>query len=119
MNPTHSNGGDSAGQGARAGDLEARDKLMQDMKNVIHDAEDWLKAGAAQGGEELRSAQEHFASTLQTAKTDLLKVEANLVARTKLAAQATDAYVQEHPWQSVGLGAAVGVILGLLIARRQ
>lgn len=118
MNPTHSNGGDSAAQDARAADIDAREKLMENMKSVIHDAEDWLKAGAAQGGEELRSAQEHFTSTLKTAKTDLLKVEANLLARTKLAARATDAYVQEHPWQSMGLGAAVGVILGLLIARR-
>jgi ElaB/YqjD/DUF883 family membrane-anchored ribosome-binding protein len=36
----------------------------------------------------------------------------------KDAATATDRSVRSHPWQAIGVGAAVGLLLGLLIARR-
>lgn len=29
-----------------------------------------------------------------------------------------DDYVHEKPWQGIGVGAAVGLVLGLLLARR-
>jgi ElaB/YqjD/DUF883 family membrane-anchored ribosome-binding protein len=115
---TSGNGGDSGADLSAQSGGEAREKLMSDMKNVIHDAEDWLSKTGAQSGEEMRAVKQRFETTLRTAKTDLMKLEANMMARTKLAAQATDTYVKDHPWKSVGLGAAVGVVFGLLIARR-
>ena len=123
MNSTQQSGksgsGDSASDMAsRAGHGDAREKLMNEMKNVINEAENWLGSTASQTGEDMRAVREKFETTLQTAKTDLMKLEANMMARTKLAAQATDTYVNDNPWKSVGLGAAVGVILGLLVARK-
>lgn len=97
---------------------DAREKLMNEMKNVIDEAETWLGNAASQTGEDLRAVREKFETTLQTAKADLMKLEANMMDKTKLAAQATDAYVKDHPWKSVGLGAAVGVLLGLLSMRK-
>ena len=38
--------------------------------------------------------------------------------KTKAAAKATDTYVHERPWQAVGVGAAVGLLIGFLVARR-
>lgn len=112
------NGGDSAPpMQARSGNGDAREKLMSDMKTVIIDAENWLKTSASQSGADMRAVKEKFEATLQTTKTDLMKVEANMLAKTKLAAQATDTYVKDNPWKSVGLSAAVGVIFGLLITR--
>lgn len=120
MHSTHTsgNGADSAADLAAHDGAEAREKLMSDMQNVIHDAEAWLNASGPQDGADVRAAKERFEAALRTAKTDLMKLEANMVARTRLAAQATDTYVKDHPWKSVGLGAAVGVVFGLLIARR-
>jgi ElaB/YqjD/DUF883 family membrane-anchored ribosome-binding protein len=34
------------------------------------------------------------------------------------AVAATEDYVKHNPWQSVGIAAAVGVVLGVLLARR-
>jgi ElaB/YqjD/DUF883 family membrane-anchored ribosome-binding protein len=48
----------------------------------------------------------------------MIDVQAEVVARTKAAAKATDDYVHENPWRSVGLAASVGVVVGLLIGRR-
>ncbi|MDC8759772.1 DUF883 family protein [Janthinobacterium fluminis] len=120
MNSTHpsGNGGDSGAELNAHSGSDAREKLMNDMKHIIHEAEDWLSSGAAHSGEELQAVKERFEDTLRTAKTDLLRVEANMLAKTKLAAQATDTYVKDNPWKSVGLGAAVGIVFGLLISRR-
>lgn len=38
--------------------------------------------------------------------------------RAKKAVYRADDYVHEKPWQGIGVGAAVGLILGLLLARR-
>jgi len=40
------------------------------------------------------------------------------LARAKLAAKSTDDYVHTHPWESVGIGAFAGFVLGVLISRR-
>ena len=41
-----------------------------------------------------------------------------VVEKSKAAAKATDTYVKDNPWKAVGIGAAVGVVLGMLINRR-
>jgi ElaB/YqjD/DUF883 family membrane-anchored ribosome-binding protein len=40
------------------------------------------------------------------------------VQYSREAAQQTDKYVRENPWQAVGIAAAVGLVAGLLIRRR-
>ena len=48
----------------------------------------------------------------------LSQVSEATVEKAKVAAKATDDFVRENPWQAVGIGAAVGVLLGMLISRR-
>ncbi|WP_338849915.1 DUF883 family protein [Massilia sp. W12] len=91
---------------------------MGDLKVVIRDAEELLRNTGAQTGENFRAAKEKFENSLSNAKHRLQDMEDAVVARGKAAARATDQYVTEHPWQSVGLAAAVGLIAGLLIARK-
>ncbi|MES2115464.1 MAG: DUF883 domain-containing protein [Pseudomonadota bacterium] len=97
---------------------EARDKLMNDLKLVIGDAEAWLKEAKHNAANHAGEAQARFDETLRAAKTDLLRLQDNVTARGKLVAQSADGYVKGHAWQAVGLGAAVGVVAGLLLSRR-
>jgi ElaB/YqjD/DUF883 family membrane-anchored ribosome-binding protein len=96
----------------------ARDQLLNDLKSVIQDAEAWLRNGGQLTGDELKAAKAKFEQTLVNAKHDLVRLEEAVVEKTKEAAKATDEYVKENPWKSVGLGAALGVVIGLLIARK-
>ena len=96
----------------------ARDQLMSDLKTVIQDAESWLRNGSMLTGEDLQQAKAKFERTLISAKDTLVGLEETVVYRTKEAAKATDEYVHENPWTSIGVGAAAGVLLGLIIARR-
>lgn len=95
-----------------------RDKLLDDLRTVVSDAEQWLRQGSHLTGEEFLAAKERFERTLRIAKDDLVKLEETVVEKTKQAAKATDEYVHENPWKSVGLGVAIGVVVGMLISRK-
>jgi ElaB/YqjD/DUF883 family membrane-anchored ribosome-binding protein len=95
-----------------------RDQLMSDLKTVIQDAEVWLRNGGQLTGDELKAAKAKFEQTLSAAKESLGECQQTVVEKTREAARVTDEYVHENPWKSVGLGAAVGVVIGMLIARR-
>jgi ElaB/YqjD/DUF883 family membrane-anchored ribosome-binding protein len=95
-----------------------RDQLLSDLKNVISDAEHWLRNSGHLTGEEFKAAKAKFERTLVKAKDDIIRLEEAAVEKAKVAARATDDYVKENPWKAVGLGTAVGVVIGMLIARK-
>ena len=96
----------------------SKDKLVTDMKIVIADAEEILRATANQAGEKVGELRERIQERLRDAKVRLQDAEAALVDKTKAAARATDDFVHEHPWQAVGVADAIGLALGVLIGRR-
>ena len=96
-----------------------KEQLLSDLNAVIKDAEELLHNSEQQAGEGFKSARAKFESTLRNAKRQVVHVEEMVVARTKEAAKATDVYVKENPWQSVGIAAGVGLLLGLLIGRNK
>lgn len=95
-----------------------KEQLIHDFKVVVADAEALLKATAGQGGEAMAAVRSKVEASLATAKEKMTDAEHALVARTKAAAKATDEYVHVHPWQSIGIAASIGVVVGLLIGRR-
>lgn len=99
-------------------DAVTRDKLVTDMKAVIADADELLKATAGQAGEKVQAARARAEESLRRARIKVEEAEQAVVARAKAAAQATDDYVHANPWKAVGLAGAIGVIVGMLIARR-
>ncbi len=95
-----------------------KDKLAQDLRIVIADAEELLRATASQAGEKVSAAREKIQDSLRHAKLKLADVEEMLIDKGKLAARATDEYVHDHPWRAVGIAAGIGLIIGMLISRR-
>ena len=95
-----------------------KDKLVADLKVVVADAEELLRATASQAGEKVSVARERIQASLATAKVKLGEAEHAALERAKLAAKATDEYVNENPWRAVGIAAVAGLVLGVLIARR-
>jgi ElaB/YqjD/DUF883 family membrane-anchored ribosome-binding protein len=95
-----------------------KDKLAADLRVVIADAEELLKATASQAGEKVAAARVKIQESLDVAKGKLARVGEAGVDKAKEAARATDDFVHEHPWKAVGIGAAIGCIVGMLISRR-
>ena len=96
----------------------SKEKLVADLKVVVADAEELLRATASQAGEKVSAARERIQASLATAKVKLSDAEQVLLEKSKLAAKATDEYVRENPWQAVGVAAVAGLVLGVLISRR-
>ena len=99
-------------------DAVTKEQLIADLNAVVVDAEALLKATAGQGGEALAAVRAKAEASLGIAKAKLSDAQAALLARTRAAARATDEYVHVHPWQAIGIGTAVGMVIGLLIGRR-
>jgi len=96
----------------------SRTKLVADVRAVIADAEAYLGASVAQSGETYSAARKKLERTLATTKTQIAETLRELDEKSRAAARATDAYVHERPWESIAVGAGVGLLVGLVLARR-
>jgi ElaB/YqjD/DUF883 family membrane-anchored ribosome-binding protein len=95
-----------------------KDKLVSDLKAVVNDAEEILRATAGAAGEKVSDLRAKIELRLRDAKERLADAEAILIDKTKAAARATDDFVHDEPWKAVGVAAALGLALGVLIGRR-
>ncbi|MEI8030698.1 MAG: DUF883 family protein [Comamonadaceae bacterium] len=95
-----------------------KDKLMNNLREVIADAEALLRMTADQAGEGAADIRSRVQTRMNQAKDDLLHLQDAAVAKAKAAGHATDEFVHENPWQSIGIAAGVGLVLGLLVSRR-
>jgi ElaB/YqjD/DUF883 family membrane-anchored ribosome-binding protein len=95
-----------------------KEKLVSDLKVVVSDAEELLRATAGAAGEKVGELRERITLRLRDAKERLADAEVALVDKTKAAARATDDFVHDEPWKAVGVAAALGLALGVLIGRR-
>lgn len=95
----------------------SKEKLMHDLRVVVADAEELLRATADQAGEKVAVARERIQESLVAAKERLVVAEQAAIAKAKQAARATDEYVHENPWRAVGIAAGVGLVVGMLISR--
>jgi ElaB/YqjD/DUF883 family membrane-anchored ribosome-binding protein len=96
----------------------SKEKLAADLKVVVADAEELLRATASQAGEKVGVARERIQASLASARVKLAETERAVLDKAKIAATATDEYVHEHPWHAVGVAAVIGLLLGALINRR-
>ncbi len=95
----------------------SKEKLMQDLRVVVADAEELLRATAGQAGEKISEVRDRIQDNLISAKENLAAAQESVVAKTKQAARVTDEYVHENPWKAVGIAAGVGLVVGMLISR--
>ncbi len=98
--------------------IVTREKLVADLRIVIADTEQLLKAAVEQSGEKLAALKPRIEENLRIARLRLSEFEQLAADRARAAAEATDAYAHEHPWKVAGFTALLGVAVGLLISRR-
>ncbi len=94
------------------------DKLIEDLQVVVGDAEELLKATAGQAGEKVAAARARAQASVDAARVRMAAVGARVGERSREAAKATDEYVHQNPWSSIGIAAGLGVLMGFLIGRK-
>ncbi len=98
-------------------DSISKPQLIQEFNNVLADAEALLKATSDQTGDKVAEVRTKVIESIRAVKSSLEDAEIAIVHQSKVAAKATDAYVHENPWQTVGAAAAIGFIIGWLAKR--
>jgi ElaB/YqjD/DUF883 family membrane-anchored ribosome-binding protein len=99
-------------------DAAHKAKLMHDLRLVIEDAQELLRMTADQVGEGALGVRSRIEARLAEATRELKHLQDAAVHSAKAAGDATDEYVREHPWQSIGIAAALGLLAGLLLRKQ-
>lgn len=94
------------------------DKLVSDLHAVVKDAEELLRATAGQAGEKVAEARARAAESVQAARERIDELQDDVVERAQELADSADTYVRKNPWQAVGIAAAAGLVIGLILTRR-
>lgn len=93
-------------------------RLMDDLRAVVADAEGLMAATAHDASDRAKEARHRATESVEKARQRLDEIEADLKARAKAAADDATRYVHDNPWQSLGVAAVAGVIVGILLGRR-
>ena len=95
-----------------------RDQLATDFQRVMEDIDALIGAGGTKVEGEVKAIRDRLREQLEETRRRFGDLQYESIESARRAARHTDEYVHEHPWQAVSVGAAVGLLLGLLIARR-
>ncbi len=94
---------------------DSTEKLLQDLKEVVEDGEELLRAGADELNEQGKAARARLSAALAAAKDTGRKLQEQTIA----GARATDRAIREHPYQSIGIAFGVGLLIGVLVNRNR
>jgi ElaB/YqjD/DUF883 family membrane-anchored ribosome-binding protein len=83
------------------------EKLMDELRAVVEAAEKLLGATAAQGDEALQEARARAETALRAARS-----------RLDEAGHELEEQVRRHPFAALVIAAALGVVIGVLLARK-
>ncbi len=99
-------------------DQSARDRLTTSLKHMVDEADQLLKSAQGSGSDKFNAARDKFETQLRHARAELSELEDKALYKAKRAARTTDHAVHAHPYTAMTVTAGVGLLLGLLIARR-
>jgi ElaB/YqjD/DUF883 family membrane-anchored ribosome-binding protein len=94
------------------------ENLVRDLRAVILDSEELLKATASQTGERIERVRAKAEESLRSARQRLQIAGDNVNARVQDAAADLDHQVRSSPWATAGVAAGIGLLLGILVSRK-
>jgi len=90
----------------------------REFHSFVADVEDLVTSNTPLTVEDLARAKERLRQRVTAAKASIETMRRDVTDQARQTAAVTDHYVHENPWKSVGIGAAVGLLLGFILARR-
>lgn len=97
-------------------------QLIKDFNAVVEDTQRLLQALAASGAEKGTALRASAEESLAVARERLKELQGDAMERGRAAAKATDEYVHDNPWESIGavalVAALAGFVIGLMMNRR-
>jgi len=95
-----------------------KEQLNDDLGAVLADVDALMRATASLGGEKVSEARARAEESLRALRARMAEGKAALRLKARNAAKATDAYVHDNTWEAMGVAGGIGLVIGVLIARR-
>ena len=89
------------------------DKLVKDLRLVVQDAEDLIRATAGEVNEKTKAARARLSQTLEKAKESAVVLQEKATEKAKVA----DEVIRQHPYESMGVAFGLGLLLGVIVNR--
>lgn len=83
------------------------DKLLKELRDVMDAAEDLVKATASEGSDRVKEIRGRTEAALEKARKGLQEASGELQER-----------IRAQPLAAVGIAAAAGLVIGILLARK-
>jgi ElaB/YqjD/DUF883 family membrane-anchored ribosome-binding protein len=93
---------------------ENTESFTTDLTEVMREAEEVLKKRGNHFDDKADAIRSRLKAALESARATCQRLE----EKTKAAAKATDRVIREHPYESIGVGFGLGLLLGVLVARK-
>lgn len=118
MSTIESTASNSESISTAASKAPSRDKLLSELRALVADSDEYLRATLGQASEASAAARGRLVSSLDAAKVELDRTRHGLAKRARATAKATDDYVRQNPWRSIAVIAGTALIAGVIVGRR-
>ena len=99
--------------------LESNLKAVnKDVKALVKDAQELFSAATSLTGDKADELRGKGMRLLDTAVSKAQDVQTSAMQVSKDMAASTHGYVKENPWRAIAVSAGVGLLLGVIIARK-
>lgn len=95
-----------------------KNELLNDVREVLKEAETLYKSAVDDGSIEAQELKSKLKDQLDSAKVKYASLEATVTDKAKEKAKQADVLVHEKPYQALGIAAAAGLLLGVLLTRK-
>jgi ElaB/YqjD/DUF883 family membrane-anchored ribosome-binding protein len=94
-------------------------EASSDVKALVRDAQSMLNAAAALTGDKAEELRSRGMELLDRALGRAGNYQDQAIERGRELAHEADVYVKDNPYRTLALAAGVGVMLGVLLSRKQ
>lgn len=68
--------------------------------------------------DDLESLTDQINDGIEQGRYSFSQLQEALVSRTRKAAASTDDLIHDYPWSAIGVGVALGILIGFMLPRR-
>lgn len=114
---TEEPGPNGQGDAASATTPGGASAMPAEVRDFVADVGDLITATTTLAGTDLARARAMLVERAAAAKAALARMGSAVGDRARQTARVTDTFVHEQPWRAIGIGALLGLAVGIALAR--
>lgn len=99
--------------------VEKPSRISRDLQNIGNDVANLVSHTTTLAKEDVTRIKAKLSDRVAAARKSIGETSDEIVQQARRTAAVTNNYVHEQPWKAVGIGAALGVLVGIVFARRK